>query len=251
MYHNGFVIAWRMSWEEEILTSSLQAQHLWLHYSLWETLIFPGYASLAHIAIQSIEPRVLMVEEAGQVLEAHILASLVPSGVSRICLLFWPHWPKYFHDAVHQLICIGDPHQLRPSLATYSVLNIFEWINEKWTSEMFPALSVESAIGNELYKFDRSLMERLSDAQFPMSQINVQRRMRPEISHFIRCIYSSLLLCPCNISSGRFSTQNSRITSAFWNIQLCKECRRTSSFSIIYTKRTVPRTRSQNLIYLK
>jgi len=61
---------------------------------------------------------------------------------------------------------------------------------------VFQALSVESAIGRELYKFDRSLMERLSDAQFPMSQINVQRRMRPEISHFIRCVYSSLLLCP-------------------------------------------------------
>jgi len=130
MYHNGFVIAWRMSWEEEILTSSLQAQHLWLHYSLWETLIFPGYASLAHIAIQSIEPRVLMVEEAGQVLEAHILASLVPSGVSRTCLLFWPHWPKYFHGAVHQLICIGDPRQLRPSLATYSALDLSELGNK-------------------------------------------------------------------------------------------------------------------------
>ncbi|KXN82337.1 NFX1-type zinc finger-containing protein 1 [Leucoagaricus sp. SymC.cos] len=107
-----------------------------------------GAASLTSL-LSSIAPRVLMVEEAGQVLEAHILASLVSS--------------------VHHLICIGDPLQLRPSLATY-------------------ALSVESAIGNELYKFDRSLMERLSDSQFPMSQINVQRRMRPSISHFIRTI---------------------------------------------------------------
>jgi len=31
---------------------------------------------------QSIGPKVVMVEEAGQVLEAHILASLVPSGTS-------------------------------------------------------------------------------------------------------------------------------------------------------------------------
>ena len=189
-------VCYNMTWEEQTLTSPLQVQHPWLHYSMWETLFFPGYAHLAHIAVQSIEPRVLMVEEAGQVLEAHILASLVPSGVSRICLLFWLHWHKCFHDAVHQLICIGDPRQLRPSLATYSALNIFELISEKWSSETFPALSVESAIGNELYKFDRSLMERLSDAQFPMSQINVQRRMRPEISHLIRCVYSSLLLCP-------------------------------------------------------
>lgn len=45
---------------------------------------------------------------------------------------------------------------------------------------------MDSGIGKDLYKFDRSLMERLSDAGYPMSQINVQRRMRPTISHFIR-----------------------------------------------------------------
>ncbi|KXN82346.1 NFX1-type zinc finger-containing protein 1 [Leucoagaricus sp. SymC.cos] len=107
-----------------------------------------GAASLTSL-LSSVAPRVLMVEEAGQVLEAHILASLVSS--------------------VHHLICIGDPRQLRPSLATYT-------------------LSMDSTIGNELYKFDRSLMERLSDNQYPMSQINLQRRMRPTISHFIRKI---------------------------------------------------------------
>jgi hypothetical protein len=31
---------------------------------------------------QTIEPKVLVVEEAGQVLEAHILATLVPSGTA-------------------------------------------------------------------------------------------------------------------------------------------------------------------------
>ncbi|KIP03942.1 hypothetical protein PHLGIDRAFT_76808 [Phlebiopsis gigantea 11061_1 CR5-6] len=99
------------------------------------------------IDYSSIAPRVLMVEEAGQVLEAHIMTSLVTS--------------------VHHLICIGDPEQLRPTLATF-------------------ALSMDSARGKELFKFDRSLMERLADAKLPMTQINVQRRMRPDISHFIR-----------------------------------------------------------------
>ncbi|KAI0696188.1 hypothetical protein BC835DRAFT_1272285 [Cytidiella melzeri] len=99
--------------------------------------------------LSSVAPRVLMVEEAGQVLEAHILTSLVSS--------------------VHHLICIGDPQQLRPNLATF-------------------ALSMDSERGKELYKLDRSLMERLSDAHMPMTQINVQRRMRPAISHFIRQI---------------------------------------------------------------
>lgn len=45
---------------------------------------------------------------------------------------------------------------------------------------------MDSERGNQLFKFDRSLMERLADNGFPMSQINVQRRMRPTISHHIR-----------------------------------------------------------------
>ncbi|KAH9007625.1 hypothetical protein EDB83DRAFT_2236280 [Lactarius deliciosus] len=107
-----------------------------------------GAAKLVSL-LTSVGPKVLMVEEAGQVLEAHILASLVPS--------------------VEHLICIGDPKQLRPNLAT------------------FP-LSMDSTSGRELFKFDRSLMERLSDGGMSMSQINVQRRMRPSISHFVRTI---------------------------------------------------------------
>ncbi|KAI0071801.1 hypothetical protein K474DRAFT_1630013 [Panus rudis PR-1116 ss-1] len=99
--------------------------------------------------LSNVSPKVLMVEEAGQVLEAHILTNLVPS--------------------VQHLICIGDPEQLRANLATFS-------------------LSMDSERGKSLFKFDRSLMERLADGGFPMSQINVQRRMRPEISHFIRTI---------------------------------------------------------------
>ena len=49
-------------------------------------------------------------------------------------------------------------------------------------------LSMDSERGKELYKFDRSLMERLSDTGLPMSQINTQRRMRPSISSHIRCV---------------------------------------------------------------
>jgi hypothetical protein len=45
---------------------------------------------------------------------------------------------------------------------------------------------MDSPRGSKLYRFDMSLMERLSSSCFPMSQINVQRRMRPEISNLIR-----------------------------------------------------------------
>jgi superfamily I DNA and/or RNA helicase len=46
-----------------------------------------------------MQPKVILVEEAGQVLEAHSLATLVPS--------------------VEHLIMIGDPLQLRPTINTY------------------------------------------------------------------------------------------------------------------------------------
>lgn len=105
-----------------------------------------GAAKLTTL-LKGIGPRIMLVEEAGQVLEAHVLGSLVPS--------------------VEHLILIGDPLQLRPTLNNYS-------------------LSMDSRRGSELYKFDMSLMERLSSSGFPMSQIDVQRRMRPEISNLIR-----------------------------------------------------------------
>ncbi|KAG5648635.1 hypothetical protein DXG03_003246 [Asterophora parasitica] len=113
-----------------------------------------GAAKLTSL-LKGLAPRIMLVEEAGQVLEAHILGSLVPS--------------------VEHLILIGDPLQLRPTLNNYS-------------------LSVDSKRGNQLYKFDMSLMERLSSSAFPMSQIDVQRRMRPSISSLIRnTLYPNLV----------------------------------------------------------
>lgn len=48
--------------------------------------------------------------------------------------------------------------------------------------------------GRALYRFDMSLMERLSTSGLAMSRIDVQRRMRPEISSLIRFVYFPLLL---------------------------------------------------------
>ncbi|KAH9895168.1 P-loop containing nucleoside triphosphate hydrolase protein [Cubamyces lactineus] len=105
-----------------------------------------GAAKLTTL-LKGIGPKILLVEEAGQVLEAHILGSLVPS--------------------IQHLILIGDPLQLRPTLNNYS-------------------LSMDHPHGRLIYKFDMSLMERLSSSGMPMSQINVQRRMRPAIADLIR-----------------------------------------------------------------
>lgn len=101
--------------------------------------------------LRHIHAKVVICEEAGEVSEAHLLSALIPS--------------------VQSLIQIGDHQQLRPQIANFN-------------------LSLESPQG-ELYKLDRSQFERLSVAEngrpaFPISQLNVQRRMRPEISALIR-----------------------------------------------------------------
>ncbi|TFY69868.1 hypothetical protein EVG20_g2978 [Dentipellis fragilis] len=106
-----------------------------------------GAAKLVSL-LTTIGPKVLMVEEAGQVLEAHIIASLLSISYAletrSNCARLWRH--------------------------------------------TLPAMSMDSERGRELFKFDRSLMERLASNGMPMSQIDVQRRMRPTISHFPRTI---------------------------------------------------------------
>ncbi|KIM21900.1 hypothetical protein M408DRAFT_29151 [Serendipita vermifera MAFF 305830] len=112
-----------------------------------------GAAKLTEL-LKSVNPSILLVEEAGQVLEAHILGSLVPS--------------------IEHVILIGDPLQLRPTINNY-------------------ALSMDHPKGRELYRFDQSTMERLRGDGMPMAQLNTQRRMRPQISSLARkTLYANL-----------------------------------------------------------
>ncbi|CAG8518815.1 4362_t:CDS:10 [Funneliformis mosseae] len=101
--------------------------------------------------IQSIKPKIIICEEAGEVLEAHILSALTP--------------------LTQHLILIGDPNQLRPHVATYS-------------------LSMDSNQGKN-YQLDKSLFERLvngdNSSKIDKVQLLTQRRMREiEISDLIR-----------------------------------------------------------------
>ncbi|PGH04969.1 hypothetical protein AJ79_06926 [Helicocarpus griseus UAMH5409] len=91
--------------------------------------------------------RVVICEEAGEVMEAHSLCTLLSS--------------------VEHAIFIGDPLQLRPQLSEIS-------------------LSLESK-GGSLYRLDESLFERLTSSEsgiktLPHSVLSVQRRMHPDIS---------------------------------------------------------------------
>ncbi|ORY07796.1 NFX1-type zinc finger-containing protein 1 [Clohesyomyces aquaticus] len=109
--------------------------------------------------LQRVRCKVVVCEEAGEVMEPHMISALLP---------FAEH-----------VIQIGDHEQLRPQINNYG-------------------LSLESKQGG-LYQLDRSQFERLSVGEagrprIPVAQLNVQRRMRPEISTLIRqTIYPRLV----------------------------------------------------------
>ncbi|RAL00716.1 putative NF-X1 finger and helicase domain protein [Aspergillus ibericus CBS 121593] len=102
--------------------------------------------------LRRLPSKVLLCEEAGEVLEAHLLTSLLPS--------------------LEQVILIGDHQQLRPQIQNYD-------------------LSRESKAGSQ-YALDRSLFERLVEpddgvgVQIPFCTLETQRRMHPSISQLIR-----------------------------------------------------------------
>ncbi|OAL74790.1 hypothetical protein A7D00_0384 [Trichophyton violaceum] len=101
--------------------------------------------------LRRLRSKVVICEEAGEVMEPHMISALLPN--------------------VEHFIQIGDHRQLRPQINNYE-------------------LSLESKQG-EAYQLDRSQFERLSigepgRAPFPVAQLDTQRRMRPEISRLIR-----------------------------------------------------------------
>lgn len=115
----------------------------------------------ARIALlKNVRCKVIICEEAGEILEPHMISALLPS--------------------VEHCIQIGDHEQLRPSVSK------------------FDDLSLESHRG-KLHQLDRSQFERLVVGEpgrpvMPVAQLNVQRRMRPEISTLIReTIYDKLI----------------------------------------------------------
>ncbi|KLU92338.1 hypothetical protein MAPG_11284 [Magnaporthiopsis poae ATCC 64411] len=101
--------------------------------------------------LRHLRAKVVICEEAAEVIEPHLISALMPG--------------------VEHLIQIGDHQQLRPQITCR-------------------ALSMEEPSG-ELYQLDRSQFERLAVGQpglppLPVAQLNVQRRMRPQISQLIR-----------------------------------------------------------------
>ncbi|KAI7341211.1 hypothetical protein KC315_g276 [Hortaea werneckii] len=102
--------------------------------------------------LRRVNAKVLLCEEAGEVLESHLLTALLPS--------------------VEHAILIGDHQQLRPHVQNYD-------------------LSTESR-GGAQYALDVSLFERLVQPQdilahpLPFCRLQVQRRMHPSISQLVQ-----------------------------------------------------------------
>ncbi|KAM7188378.1 hypothetical protein V8F20_010576 [Naviculisporaceae sp. PSN 640] len=107
--------------------------------------------------LRKLRCKVLVCEEAGEVLEAHILTALLPS--------------------VEHAILIGDHLQLRPQIQNYQLQSV----NPR----------------GEQYSLDVSLFERLvqppsyksngsTTTQLPFSVLETQRRMHPSISDLVR-----------------------------------------------------------------
>ncbi|KAI9709048.1 MAG: hypothetical protein M1820_003494 [Bogoriella megaspora] len=108
--------------------------------------------------LRKLRSKVLICEEAGEVLEAHLLTALLPS--------------------IEHAILIGDHLQLRPQVNNFD-------------------LSRENPAGKK-YSLDVSLFERLVEPEggvsgLPFSTLEIQRRMHPSISSLVRrTIYPTL-----------------------------------------------------------
>ncbi|MCJ1330602.1 hypothetical protein MMC10_007287 [Thelotrema lepadinum] len=103
--------------------------------------------------LRRAQSKIMLCEEAGEVLEPHLLAALLPS--------------------LEHTILIGDHMQLRPQVQNFE-------------------LSRENHRSGAKYCLDVSLFERLVEpnvdcaVQLPYSTLQIQRRMHPSISQLIR-----------------------------------------------------------------
>jgi hypothetical protein len=127
-----------------------------------------------------VSSKVLICEEAGEVLEAHLLTALLPP--------------------LEHCMLIGDHQQLRPQVQNFD-------------------LSSESRSGSQ-YALDISLFERLVKPKdlfakpLPLSTLDVQRRMHPSISQLVReTQYPQLKDDPSVFSYPRVSGMRKRL---FW-----------------------------------
>ncbi|KAF9548776.1 hypothetical protein EC957_005710 [Mortierella hygrophila] len=137
--------------EEEIKLNSLDEARRLILSDMDVIGITTCGAAKFNTLLESVAPKIILCEEAGEVVESQILTALSP--------------------VTQHLILIGDHLQLRPHVQTYRLCS-------------------ESLAGKR-YNLNRSLFERLVTSevnQLPVSPLTIQQRMRPEISSLIKNI---------------------------------------------------------------
>lgn len=139
--------------------------------------------------LRRLHSKVLLCEEAGEILEAHTVTALLPS--------------------IEHAILIGDHEQLRPQIQNYE-------------------LSMENHRGAK-YSLDISLFERLiyprhGDLRIPYETLATQRRMHPSISQLIReTLYPNLKDDPAVENYPKVSGVRKRL---FWLDHLEEEAQK-------------------------
>lgn len=111
--------------------------------------------------LRTINAKVLICEEAGEVLESHTLTTLLPS--------------------IEHAILIGDHLQLRPRISRLSLSKDYE--------SKGPRYSLNESLFERLANMNfllPGINEEASHFEFPVAQLDHQRRMHPCISSLIR-----------------------------------------------------------------
>ncbi|KAH8594174.1 hypothetical protein B0O99DRAFT_652786 [Bisporella sp. PMI_857] len=122
-----------------------------------------GLANQSYL-LRDLHAKVLICEEAGEVLEAHILTALLPS--------------------IQHAILIGDHLQLRPRISNIKLSMEYDRAGPKYSLDesLFERLA-NSSFGGD---WNMSGEEREEKGKFPIAQLDHQRRMHPTISTLVR-----------------------------------------------------------------
>ncbi|EQB57810.1 hypothetical protein CGLO_02018 [Colletotrichum gloeosporioides Cg-14] len=148
--------------------------------------------------LRRVQSKVLLCEEAGEVLEAHLVTALLPT--------------------IEHAVLIGDHLQLRPQI-------------KDWRLQRANPAGVK-------YSLDVSLFERLvhpttpNTPCLPFSVLDTQRRMHPSISELVQSTYPSLENSPTVLDNPEVCGISKRL---FWLHHECPEGGRKYDSELIET----------------
>lgn len=149
--------------------------------------------------LRRVRAKVLVMEEAGEVLEAHTLTAFLPS--------------------VEHAILIGDHEQLRPQI------NNYEFQHENPRGAKFSL---------DISLFERLIHPRSGYLKLPYSSLEVQRRMHPSIAELIRStLYPNL---QDHSSVSKYPEVNGMRRRLFWLDHNKKEDASTSDTAQSFSK---------------